>query len=99
MFHSCAGFKDFFRGKGFAGNACGHVGYAGDSQNANAGVAGGENFWNGGHAYQIGSERAKGMNFGRRLVIGTSEGEIDALMKAEFEFFPASATKRRNSGS
>jgi len=47
VFYFGAGFEDFFGGELFAGDSRGHVGDAGDSEDANAGVAGGEDFWNG----------------------------------------------------
>ena len=73
MLHARAGFEDFFRGKRLAGNAGSHVGDAGDAEYTNAGVARGEDFGNGGHAYQIGAKRAESVDFGGRFVVGTGQ--------------------------
>jgi hypothetical protein len=55
VFYFGTGFENFLGGKSRTGDAGGHVGDTGDAEDANAGVAGGEDFRNGGHADEIGA--------------------------------------------
>ena len=85
VFYSSPGFKDFFRSKSFSGDSGSHVGYAGNSEHTDAGMARGQDFGNSGHADEVCSQRTEGMNFPRGLVIGTGKREIDAFLKIERE--------------
>src|SRR5258708_38503022 len=85
VFYSSAGCKDFFRGKSFSGNSGSHVGYAGNSEHTDAGMARGQDFGHGGHADEVCSKRTEGMNLPRGLVIGAGKRKIDAFLKIERE--------------
>src|SRR4029077_14303295 len=77
------GLQDFFLVQRRVGGACGHIGYAGDSEDANSAVARGNDLWNRGHADQIRADCAKRINFRRSLVAWTLHGEIDAIVDVQ----------------
>ena len=69
----------------FARHTSRHICDAGNAEYANVAVARGQHFGDGGHANQIGAERAKRMNLCRSFVVRPEQREIYALMQIEFQ--------------
>ena len=65
------------------GDSGGHVGDEGEAEDFETHVAGDDDFVDGGHADEIGSEGAEGANFGGSFEAGTEDSEVDAFGEEE----------------
>lgn len=79
MFDAAAGLHDFGVVDGFVEDSGGHVGDEGEAEDFKAHVAGDDDFVNGGHADEVGSEDAEGADLGGGFVAGAEHGEVDAF--------------------
>src|SRR5437899_6114573 len=84
-FDALGGFQHFVVIKRLVENTGSSVGNARDAQGANAGVARGDNFGNGGHPDQIGADSAEITDFRRRFVTGAGECGVDAFTEIDPE--------------
>ena len=87
VFDAMAGLHDLRVVDGFVEDAGGHVGDERDAEDFEPHVAGDDDFVDGGHADEVGSEGAEGADLGGGLVAGAEDGEVDAL--AEWNILPA----------
>ena len=82
-------------------NAGGHVGDAGNSKDANAHVARGDDFGDGGHADEVGTDGAEVTNFGGSFVTWAGNRGVDAFVNfdaQELGFFEGYTAKRLGIG-
>ena len=86
-FHALAGFEYFGVRDRLIEDAGGHVGGAGDAEDADAHVAGDDHFRDGGHADQVRADGFEVANFGGGFEAGAGKRCVDSFVNAEAEAF------------
>ena len=80
-FDAAADVHDLFVVDGLVEYSGGHVGDDGEAEDLDAHVPGDDDFVDGGHADEIGTEGAKGSYLGGGFVAGAEDGDIDAFVE------------------